>query len=399
MGTATWTSPPRLPGADTLSWYENSLGDGSTWLRTDVVSTESGVGVVAAADMDGDGDLDLLSAAEDQERLAWWSYDAVSGFLSTPVVIASSLVGLRGAEAVDLDGDGDLDVLATLDGAVRWFEGSADGTSWSAHTLDGTLDAPMATAVADLDLDGDLDVAVSEVAMAGDGVILYENSGGTWNRVDVAMVGGPQGLTAVDVDRDGDLDLVGSALNDDTVFWLEHPGADPWTDTWAYHDVQNPAGGPRHIALGDLDLDGDLDLGAALETDGAVHWYANHSLHRSVYLADGIQVEHNFSAATYVEVADMDRDGDLDLISASPNADVVRWWSNPGDDSDNWPQTNVGSLNRAYSIVVDDMDGDGDPDAVSASLDGVLRWWENHGDGSAFTQRDIATGPRLAPGS
>ena len=380
------------PGANTLSWYENSLGDGSTWIRTDVVTTESGVGAVDAADMDGDGDLDLLSAAGTQERMAWWSYDDVSGFSSTPVVVASSLVGIRGIEAVDLDGDGDWDVLATADGAVRWFESSASGATWTSHTLDGTLDSPVAVTAGDLDGDGDLDVAVSEVAMAGDEVIVYENSGGTWNRADIASVDGPQALAALDFDRDGDLDLVGSALDDDTVFWLEHPGADSWTDTWTFRAVQGMAGGPQQIALGDLDLDGDLDLGAALVVDGALNWYENRSLHRSAYFPSGIQVEHNFSAATYIQVVDMDQDGDLDLISASPNADRVRWWSNPGDESEDWPQTNIGSLNRAYSIVVEDMDGDGDPDAVSASLDGVLRWWENTGGGSSFTQREIATG-------
>lgn len=104
-------------------------------------------------------------------------------------------------------------------------------------------------------------------------------------------------------------------------------------------------------------------------------------------------MEHNFSAATYLEAVDMDRDGDLDLVSASPNADRTRWWSNPGDGSDQWPQTTIGNLNRAYSMVVDDLDLDGDPDVVAAGLDGAITWWENTaGDGSTFTTRSVATG-------
>ena len=393
-------------GAATLSWYANAAGDGLSWTRTDVITTETGVQSVAVGDMDGDGDPDLVTAAGMSERLAWWA-NGPTGFSSTPTVMVSSLSGARFVRPVDLDQDGDLDVLAGAGSSLIWLESSSSGSSWTSNTVDSTLGAAPESALAyDFDGDGDLDLVTAD---GGDGAVYaYKNSGSqsltsqTWPRTTLGTAGGAAFLFSLDLDVDGGTDLLVSAGGDDEIFWLEHPGVDPWSGTWTAHSVESLAGGPRQVAAADLDGDGDLDLAAALATDGDLRWYENRSLHRSFLSAGflsagfldggGVQVEHHFSAATYLKIADMDGDGLEDMVSASPNADRVRWWRNPGDGSDQWVQTNIGSLNRAYSIEVVDMDGDGDPDVVSASLDGNLRWWENAGTGSTFTEHSVATG-------
>lgn len=253
-------------GANTLSWYENTAGDASTWTRTDVATTETGVRSVVAADLDGDGDLDLLSAAEDLERVVWWSYDAATGFSTTPQVIASSLGAARSVYPMDMDRDGDVDVLATAGTSLLWFENSSAGTAWTSRSIDATLNAPNVAMAHDFDGDSDLDVVLSDGG--GDTVYAFENQGsGTWVRVDIASADGPHSLGLVDLDADGDGDLVGSATDDDAVFWLEHPNA-PWTDDWTFRDIQTSAGGARQVATADLDRDGDLDIAAALLTDG-----------------------------------------------------------------------------------------------------------------------------------
>ncbi|MEM1178166.1 MAG: VCBS repeat-containing protein [Acidobacteriota bacterium] len=382
-------------GAATVSWYRNAAGDGSSWSRVDVTSTETGVGSVAAADVDLDGDLDLITASEALGRVSWWPNDPMSGFSAAPVVVASSWPGARVAVPVDLDRDGDFDVLAAADGAVRWFENASQGMSWTPHAVDEAAGTPAAALAVDVDGDGALDVVVAD--RGDDRIYGYRNGGGgVWTRSTLAAADGAASLVVADLDADGDADVLASALDDDEVFWLDHP-ASPWVDPWPVRTVEAGAGGARQVAASDLDGDGDLDLAAALVTDGELRRYGNRSLHRSVVAEDGVQIEHNFSAATYLKLVDMDRDGALDAVSASPNADRVRWWSHPGDASEDWAQTDVGALDRAFSLEVVDMDRDGDPDVLAAGLSGVLRWWENTAaDGSAFAEHTIATGQGIA---
>ena len=387
------------PGADTLSWYENLLGDASSWGRTDLSSSETGVRSAAAADFDGDGDLDLLSAAEGLDRVTWWPYDPATGFSTTAQVIAGSFDGAYSAIATDLDQDGDLDVLATasVGHELSWFSNSGDGATWTEHLIDDTLMAPRHVVSADLDGDFDLDVVVT--AATDDKIYTYENQGlpenqrgGTWSRSEVAGVDEPHALATLDLDSDGDPDLVGSALGDDSLFWLENLGTG-----WSEHTLEPGVGGPHGIAVADIDSDGDPDLATALTTDSSLRWWSNLAPHRSNLFGETLQVEHNMSAATYIRTADMDQDGDPDLVSASPNNDRIRWWRNPNDGSDNWPHIQVGTLNRAYGLDLADMDGDGDTDVLVAALDGPVRWWENtSGDGQTFTEHTVTEDPEQA---
>ena len=49
---------------DTIAWYENNNGDGSSWTASDIESGNgffvNGVTSVFAADIDRDGDVDLI---------------------------------------------------------------------------------------------------------------------------------------------------------------------------------------------------------------------------------------------------------------------------------------------------------------------------------------------------
>lgn len=94
-----------------------------------LVSEEvDGAVAMIAADLNGDGHLDLLSASQYGDRIAWYeNLDGLGNFgdqlrLSSTMDLASSV------HAADLDGDGDLDVVATAfgDDSVVWFE-NTDG--------------------------------------------------------------------------------------------------------------------------------------------------------------------------------------------------------------------------------------------------------------------------------
>ena len=75
---------------------------------------------VHAADVDGDGDMDVLSASEYDDKIAWYENDGSESF--TEHVISDSADYARTVYAADVDGDGDMDVLSasSKDDKIAW---------------------------------------------------------------------------------------------------------------------------------------------------------------------------------------------------------------------------------------------------------------------------------------
>ena len=64
----------------------------------------------------------------------------------------------------------------------------------------------------------------------------------------------------------------------------------------------------------------------------------------------------------------MDGDGDLDIVSASRQDDTIAWYENDGAADPSWTAADIAtSADFAFDVYVADMDGDGDLDIVSAS--------------------------------
>ena len=75
------------------------------------------------------------------------------------------------------------------------------------------------------------------------------------------------------MDGDGDLDIVSASATDDTIAWYENNGAaDP---TFTAVDIATDADGASSVFVGDLDRDGDLDIVSTSELDDTIAWYEN----------------------------------------------------------------------------------------------------------------------------
>ena len=90
-------------------------------------------------------------------------------------------------------------------------------------------------------------------------------------------------------------------------------------------------------------------------------------------------------AVESVHVADLDGDGDTDVLSASAIDHKIAWYQNLG--GGNFSAQRVISTNAilARSVHVADLDGDGDTDVLSASL-WKIAWYENLGKGNFSAQ-------------
>ena len=74
-------------------------------------------------------------------------------------------------------------------------------------------------------------------------------------------------------------------------------------------------------------------------------------------------IDTSADGAKDVYVADMDGDGDLDVVSASYNDNTIAWYENDGAANPSWTAADIAtSAGGAWDVHVADMDGDGDFD-------------------------------------
>ncbi|WP_369178004.1 FG-GAP-like repeat-containing protein [Candidatus Thiodubiliella endoseptemdiera] len=261
----------------------------------------------------------------------------------------------------------------------------------------GNVSAPT---LVDIDGDGDLDLVVGEVAGT---LKYYQNTGTTsnpayeaktgddnpFNSIDVGIYSGP---TLADIDGDGDLDLV-VGESDGTLKYYQNTGT---TSNPAYEvktGDDNPfnsidVGDFSKPTLADIDGDGDLDLVVG-EKNGTLKYYQNTGTTSSpAYEAKtgGNNPFNSIDVGDYStpNLADIDGDGDLDLVVGEFYG-TLKYYQNTGTTSNPAYEVKTGGSNPFNSIDVGDfskptladIDGDGDLDLVVGENNGTLKYYYN----------------------
>ncbi len=430
--------------------------------NTEITRDASGAESVYTADIDGDGDMDVLSASRNDDRIVWYekAINRRTGRTTfTSHEITTTADGAASVYAADVDGDGDMDVLSAsnTDNKIAWYEN--DGSE-NFITHDITTNADGASSVYAADVDGDGNMDVLSASGNDDKIAWYENDGSE-NFTPREITTNADGVASVhvaDVDGDGDMDVLSASTGDNKIAWYRLPsfvltGASPaanatnvpvssdivlnfssTVESTTVNSTNIVIKGEQEVIMGTF-----TGLGTSTITFSPVRDFQPGQV-ITVTVADSLtaavveeslfnpQVVQFTTAAgptsgdkvtgvwqtntitTLVEqprsvyAADMDNDGDMDVLSASSRADPngppntfasIDWYENDGNENF---MTHVitTDVDRPFTVYAADVNGDGNMDVLSASrADNRIVWHENNGvagTGRVFTSHDITTG-------
>ncbi|WP_404423954.1 FG-GAP repeat domain-containing protein [Nibricoccus sp. IMCC34717] len=194
----------------------------------------------------------------------------------------------------------------------------------------------------------------------------------------------------VDLDKDGRLDVVACEAQDSTIVWLRQVERGRFEETVLAEKMRAPV----HVEAADIDGDGDLDL--LVSSMGEV--FPNNDRIGSVIILenDGQQhftprwIETGVARVTDLRAADLNGDGKLDLVCGQFGYDQgeIRWLERTGP----WTFTphKLLDLSGTINVEVADFNGDRKPDIValvSQEWEEVY-YFENDGRGN-FTKRVV----------
>jgi hypothetical protein len=382
------------------------------------------------------GPDEIFAALRAQARVA--RYSVIGGALVETGSLASGNLGAAGGPfslcLVDLGDDGWLDLVVGEEDVPglsdRIVEYPRTSASFEPAALVFTpAFRPIVDAAGDVDDNGFDDVAVAQLAGL-DALLLTADAGGLTGVVTLDFGGPTSSVLFPDLDLDGFADAIGTELLgstvqvrrglaqlsfDDPVYYnvgpvpraidtLLVPGdalpdllcgnAKDLSLLMGLGDAKFRAargfpiamGGSDALESGDLDNDGDLDMVIISRNQLSVSFLEG--------FGDGTFVERVVLPLVpnpedepgHLVFADMDQDGDLDVVVSVAASDEVRLYRNPGmvEAFASPPPPDVTEVGgEPMGVAVADFDGDSIPDvAVCNELDGTLELLKNDGTGA-----------------
>ena len=297
----------------------------------------------------------------------------------------------RSVATADFSNNGNPDVLYAGDQSdgpgLVWKENKSKEGFGPSQVIDGYLGYNPSIATADFDSDGRSDIVVGDIS----NIYWYKNADGEFSksRPFYPSCVGSRSVATADVDSDGDPDIID--ICEGTVGWYENKiGED---SGYRFSDsnrktVATGLGNTATLAAGDLDEDGDIDIVYA-NGPGAdekkIAWLENKAQEGALDLVS--QEETIFAdAARSVAVADLDLDGNLDVLSASGSSDTIAWYRNQissgkvTGDGFGGQRVITSKSSFPYGITAADLDGDSDQDVLSALIGNYEIVWHQNSD-------------------
>lgn len=326
------------------------------------------MGQTALVDLDKDGDLDWVFG--ESGKMAWFEYVSADTWKLHP--LGEGAKTDVGGCPFDINRDGKTDFIT----GQGWYENTTSTPSEPSFKFRYSYTIPCHDNVA-ADVNGDEidDIISNSNDPANPYLVWYgipDDPSEQWPHVIIGsgIHGGTDPKGAADLDNDSDVDIVRGNS------WFENNTGSGFS--WTEHPVLKPDGGSRAGKYGlalktwiaDIDKDGDPDIiQAECDTaDTRVFWWENRRDGNKwkFHLISENSTNQDFHS---LAVLDFDNDGDEDVFSGGGpmTSGTHQWiiWENTDGDASNWKRHIVLEGYRCHEAKAADVDGDGDIDICS----------------------------------
>jgi uncharacterized repeat protein (TIGR01451 family) len=373
-------------------------GDGTFGQEQVITNTDSKKSF--ATDLDADGDLDIIFQ-EGASLIHWLENDGSGNFVAETPIVISALNFVS-----DMDGDGDMDFIAKND-STSWYANDGNGTFSWANTIYRSTDTVLlrVSLAEDFNSDGLPDLISTQFVSLDQGPSVYtivygnhvietrlNNGNGSFehNQHVTTCVYEPEVAKTGDIDGDGKIDIVVSSRIEDGLAWFENIGDGNFEDKKRFGYIPTTYNFPIFIELDDMDNDGDLDVVTTNSSAFSIIWYENDGTGIfTEHLVEALGSDNYYS----LHVADLDGDTLVDIVSSTNNE--FFWLKNNGNGTFATPTTiNSTAYYGTNSVSSVDFDEDGDLDILCKTGDAsqnplgspVIMWFKNDGSGNFGTE-------------
>lgn len=350
-------------------------------LTTDFISEG-----VAAADVNNDGHIDIIAGAHWFEGPDWQNvydiypedqvFDGTTGY-------SNSMLNFT----IDVDQDGWIDYIRVdFPGEeVWWYQNPGEtGGYWTEYVIT-TAASNESPAFVDIDGDGRKDILCGDPTTGE--MVWYrcptEKGDTTWTRYAISGKEMPgtaifsHGLGFGDINGDGRGDVVIKQG------WWEAP-ADPKEPNWIFHPAELGLDCAQMYVM-DVNGDGHADVISSSAHRYGMWWYEQGRDPAGKTTWKLREINSDYSQTHALSLADLDGDGDLDLVSG------MRYFAHQGHDpGESYPPTifwlefvpgekptwTIHLIDEDSGVglnnVIEDVNGDGLPDIVVANKKGVF---------------------------
>ncbi len=344
-------------GRQTFAWFESPSNPQNSWTRRNISHSaplRSFLGSAKLADMDGDGDLDLIVSSDNHS----------GGSMQADVFVFVN----PGGSATG-----------------TWNHYKTNGSTMALHHINDME-------IADLDGDGKPDIIVRSLEPNQIHIFFQNTISSYTHKIIDTGIAQSEGLSVGKIDGDNRIDITF------TGYWLKNP-SNARTGTFTQYPIDSNYKNTNQNtkeSTGDIDGDGLIDIvigPAESYRNGENHvlaWYKNPGSNYGSNWQRTV-IRSNTNHHHTVKLADIDNDGDLDVITGKP-------WSSSGIPKESLIFYNNGSGGFGtvqtlvsgkglYTGVVHDIGNDGDLDIVGQDsyADTSKPWFYESNQGGVST--------------